>query len=176
MLVIALIVLCCSAQLVELKRFIEVGNRNGFPIWIQTLTNNNGPALTNGIAKINPNEKKRFDVSDSGWAGRLWPKTGCDQNGANCAFGQSIAPCPQGGCQPPADTKVEFFFPPINSRDVAFYDISLVSSSFSLNLEHFLLSKFVNQTFFSGWRFFSGQRNHSIQRCKWFLQSKTPFQ
>lgn len=129
-LVIVLIVLCCSAQIVEMGRNIEVGNRNGFPIWIQTLTNNNGPPLTNEIVRLNAGERKSFSIRDEGWAGRIWPKTGCDQNGANCAFGQSVPPCPSGGCHPPADTKVEFFFPHINSPEVAFYDISLVSQLF----------------------------------------------
>lgn len=130
MLAIALIVLCCTAQVVELRRNIEVGNRNGFPIWIQTLTNNNGPPLVNGVIRLNPGESRLLRIRDEGWAGRIWPKTGCDKNGENCAFGQSIPPCPAGGCQPPADTKVEFYFPRINSPEVSFYDISLVSNWF----------------------------------------------
>lgn len=88
-------------------------------------------------------ERKTFNIGDEGWAGRLWPKTGCDQNGANCAFGQSISPCPQSGCHPPADTKVEFFFPPINSREVSFYDISLVEIKKQIYVSTFQ-SKYVN--------------------------------
>lgn len=41
-------------------------------------------------------------------------------------MGQSDPPCPSGGCQPPADTKVEFFFPPINNGEQVWYDVSLV--------------------------------------------------
>lgn len=58
--------------------------------------------------------------------GRFWPKSGCDNNGINCEVGQSVSPCPQGGCQPPAETKVEFFFPPSGNGQDVWYDISLV--------------------------------------------------
>ena len=129
MLWLVLIVFCCSAQVVELRRYIEVRNQNNFAIWIETLTNNNGPPLSNEIKRINPGGRIKYEISDQGWAGRLWPKIGCDQNGANCEFGQSQPPCPNGGCHPPADTKVEFFFPQRNSHQNSFYDISLVSGS-----------------------------------------------
>lgn len=108
-------------------RYIKVGNSNSFPIWIETQANSNQPALTSAIVQINPGSNKIYDIKDSGWGGRLWAKVGCDKNGANCASGQSVAPCPSGGCQPPAETKVEFFFPSISSPDDSYYDISLVS-------------------------------------------------
>lgn len=106
-------------------RYIEVGNRNGFPIWIETQTNNNGPPL-HGIVKLPPGARNKYTISDGGWAGRLWAKVGCDDSGHNCEFGQSVPPCPPGGCHPPAETKVEFFFPQMNSPNDAYYDISLV--------------------------------------------------
>ncbi|XP_055325704.1 uncharacterized protein LOC129579578 [Sitodiplosis mosellana] len=134
MLCLVLIVFCCLAQVVELRRYIEVKNQNSFPIWIETLTNNNGAPLSNEIKRINPGGGIKYEISDHGWAGRVWPKIGCNRNGANCEFGQSIAPCPSGGCHPPADTKVEFFFPRINSNQNSFYDISLVDG-FSLASE-----------------------------------------
>lgn len=130
MLWIVLTVLLYSVQLVELRRYIQVGNRNNFPIWIETLTNNNAAPLSNEIVRINPGGRVKYQIRNEGWAGRLWPKIGCDQNGANCEFGQSLPPCPSGGCHPPADTKVEFFFPRQNSPDNSFYDISLVCSIF----------------------------------------------
>lgn len=108
-------------------RYIEVGNDNGFPIWIQTRMNPNGGAdLPNQNAKLDPGARIKYDIQDSGWAGRLWPKTGCDGSGNNCEFGQSEEPCPNGGCQPPSNTLIEFFFPPAGSSDDSFYDISLV--------------------------------------------------
>lgn len=108
-------------------RYIEVGNKNKFPIWIQTQPNNGQPALLNGkIMKVDPNGKFKYDIADGGWAGRLWPKTGCDGSGQNCEFGQSVAPCPAGGCHPPAETKVEFNFKPKGNPAASFYDISLV--------------------------------------------------
>lgn len=130
MLWLVLIVFCYSTKVVELRRHIEVKNLNNFPIWIETLTNNNGAPLSNEIKRINAGGGIKYEISDQGWAGRLWPKIGCDQHGANCEFGQSIAPCPNGGCHPPADTKVEFFFAPKDSSQKSFYDISLVSGKF----------------------------------------------
>lgn len=82
------------------------------------------------------NAATTFTIPDSGWAGRFWPKIECDNTGQNCAVGQSVAPCPSAGCQPPADTKVEFFYPPINdpqNRNV-WYDVSLVDG-YSLPME-----------------------------------------
>lgn len=67
-------------------------------------------------------------------AGRFWPKQGCDANGQNCEVGQSIDPCNAGGCDPPAETKVEFFFPPSNDWGDVWYDISLVDG-YSLPVE-----------------------------------------
>ena len=67
-----------------------------------------------------------FQIPTSGWAGRFWPKTGCDNSGYNCEFGDSVPPCPVGGCQPPADTKVEFNFPPQPPNQDSWYDVSLV--------------------------------------------------
>lgn len=109
------------------ERYIKVENRNDFPIWIQTLTNNNGTALSNKNFRICPGGRLTYNISDNGWSGRFWPKIGCNRSGNNCTFGQSMDPCPKGGCQPPADTKAEFHFPPINSQQETFYDISLVN-------------------------------------------------
>lgn len=128
---IALFCINCIAGL----RTIDIGNQNGFPIWIQTQPNDGKPPLRNGeIVLVNPGERTTYDIDDAGWGGRLWAKVGCDESGANCEFGQSVDPCPSGGCQPPAETKVEFFFPPMDSPDASYYDISLVDG-FSLASE-----------------------------------------
>jgi len=76
---------------------------------------------------------KLTQIPSNQWAGRMWPKIGCDGGGLNCLFGQSSPPCPSGGCQPPADTKIEFFFPR-NFAGQAWYDISLVDG-FSLPVD-----------------------------------------
>lgn len=110
-------------------RYIEVTNKNNYRIWIETLTNNQGPPLKQGVTVLEPKAKIKYDIPDAGWAGRLWPKTGCDAGGANCEIGQSMPPCPPTGCQPPAETKVEFFFPAIGSNEDSFYDISLVGQN-----------------------------------------------
>lgn len=86
------------------------------------------------VTRMEQNARVTFTIPDSGWAGRFWPKTECDSNGQNCAVGQSVAPCPSTGCQPPAHTKVEFFYPPINNANTVWYDISLVDG-YSLPME-----------------------------------------
>lgn len=58
--------------------------------------------------------------------GRFWPKTGCDGNGQNCVSGQSVPPCGPRGCDPPAETKVEFYFPAAGASGSVWYDVSLV--------------------------------------------------
>lgn len=116
-------------------RTIEVNNRNSFPIWIETKGNHGHPSLINGqIIKLNAGGYTKYDIVDGGWAGLLWPKTGCDNNGRNCEFGQSMEPCPAGGCHPPAETKVEFYFPSNGNPQDSFYDISLVDG-YSLGAE-----------------------------------------
>lgn len=96
-------------------------------------TSGNGIAL-GAVTRMEQNARVTFTIPDSGWAGSFWPKTECDSNGQNCAVGQSVAPCPSTGCQPPADTKVEFFYPPINNANTVWYDISLVDG-YSLPME-----------------------------------------
>jgi hypothetical protein len=109
--------------LVELTAAVDitVTNRCSQPIWVQTDGN---PTLPGGIPRVNPGVTYTFAIPSSGWvSGRMWPKTGCDDSGNNCNFGQSSPPCPAGGCHPPADTKVEFtIFPDGQS----WYDVSLV--------------------------------------------------
>lgn len=66
--------------------------------------------------------------------GRFWPKSGCDGSGQNCQVGQSVSPCGRNGCDPPAETKVEFFFPRSGDNGNVWYDISLVDG-YSLPVE-----------------------------------------
>lgn len=77
--------------------------------------------------------------------GRFWPKSGCNADGQGCEVGQSVDPCNPGkfvvdsilwkilqnvsfvgGCDPPAETKVEFFFPAAGDPGDVWYDVSLV--------------------------------------------------
>ncbi|XP_031635150.1 glucan endo-1,3-beta-glucosidase-like [Contarinia nasturtii] len=116
---------CVIEHSVAQQRYIQVQNQNNFPIWMEEQDNTDQPQLAPGIIKINPGDSTTYSIPDSGWSGRLWPKSGCDDSDANCEIGQSVPPCPDGGCQPPSETKVEFFFPQISSG-TAYYDISLV--------------------------------------------------
>ena len=67
--------------------------------------------------------------------GQFRPKFQCDASGNNCLSGQSLPPCPTGpapfaGCQPPAETKVEFYFPkPSDPIQLSYFDITLVERS-----------------------------------------------
>lgn len=117
-------------------RYIEVNNRNDYPIWIQTQGNNGHPALLNGqIMKFDAGASFKYDIEEDGWSGRLWPKTECQPNGQNCEFGQSVPSCPtEGGCHWPAETRVEFFFPPNGDLKAAYYNISLMDG-YSLGAE-----------------------------------------
>lgn len=118
------------------SRYIEVNNRNDYPIWIQTLGNAPHPALLNGqIIKVDAGASYKYAIEDDGWSGRIWPKAECQPNGQNCEFGQSIPPCPiDGGCHPPADTKVDFFFPPNGNLESAYYNTRL-DNGYSLAAE-----------------------------------------
>lgn len=94
-------------------RTIEFHNRCDHDVWVQPLTNAQGPPLGGGIQRLNIGGYYTYQIPDAGWGGRFWPKINCDSSGNDCEFGQSIDPCPAGGCHPPAETKVEFFFPPL---------------------------------------------------------------
>ncbi|KAG4078478.1 hypothetical protein HA402_009190 [Bradysia odoriphaga] len=116
-------------------RTITFKSRCAEQIWINPFTSADGPVLGNGVTPISPNGQVTFTIPDSGWAGRFWPKTGCNSNGQSCTVGQSVPPCPSTGCQPPADTKVEFFYPPKNDAiGAVWYDVSLVDG-YSLPME-----------------------------------------
>lgn len=108
------------------QRTITFKNRCAHSIWINPFTSDNGPQLGNGIQRLDQNARVTYNIPNSGWKGRFWPKVDCDSSGHNCGVGQSVDPCPRNGCQPPADTKVEFSFPSINDQNTIWYDISLV--------------------------------------------------
>lgn len=121
-----LIVVLFVSSFAGANRRITFVNRCNYPIWINPLTSENGAPLAEGIKYFPANTQSSYNIPSSGWAGRFWPKTGCNSEGVSCAVGQSIPPCPTGGCQPPAETKIEFFYPPINDNRDLWYDISLV--------------------------------------------------
>lgn len=104
---------------------LSIRNNCSFPIWMASLHNADKPPLPDGTVRLATGDIHNYAIPDNGWAGRFWPKTGCDANGGNCAAGEAVPPCPATGCQPPADSKVEFFFPAASSG-TAWYDISLV--------------------------------------------------
>lgn len=122
---ITVFTLCLFLSSAVALRHITFKNRCAETIWISPLTNDNGAPFGN-IRRLNRNGRVSYNIPRSGWGGRFWPKTGCDRSGENCEVGQSIPPCPPNGCQAPAETKIEFFFPSSVSRDKVWYDISLV--------------------------------------------------
>jgi hypothetical protein len=116
-----LLALVIGMMLVELSAAVQitVTSQCSFPIWIGTAGN---PALSGGIPRLNPGASVTFPIPSTWISGRMWPKIGCDGSGNNCQFGQSVDPCPSGGCQPAANTLVEFTI----SNGQADYDISFV--------------------------------------------------
>jgi len=104
-------------------------------VWIESAANAGVTTMLPTLVEIAPSKNYQYDVSAKGWAGRFWPKTGCDANGYNCTTGDSVNPCGSGSdagpCEPPADTKVEFYFAPDGGVARSYYDISLVDG-FSL--------------------------------------------
>jgi len=107
-------------------RQIAFTNRCSHPIWISPLTNGNGTPLPEGIRRVESGAGFTYQIPNGGWGGRFWPKQGCDGSGQNCEVGQSMPPCLPNGCDPPAETKVEFFFPPVGDTNAVWYDVSLV--------------------------------------------------
>jgi hypothetical protein len=117
------------------SRVIEFENRCGYDIWINPLTNAQGKELAPGIVRLRNYEHFTYAIPTiEGWGGRFWPKSGCDSSGHNCEVGQSVDPCNPGGCDPPAETKVEFFFPNSTHPGDIWYDVSLVDG-YSLPVE-----------------------------------------
>jgi len=115
-----------SVNLIEAARQIAFTNRCGYDIWVNPLTNAQGPPLPGNIVRLGNGGSHTYQIPDSGWGGRFWPKSGCDNNGQNCEVGQSVDPCGPTGCDPPAETKVEFFFPSAGDPNDIWYDVSLV--------------------------------------------------
>lgn len=110
---------------------ISVRNQCGFNVWLAQLANSGFSPLSgsgiDGTGLLNPGQTGTFTIPDGGWGGRFWPKTGCDSSGNNCEAGSSSPPCPANGCEPPSDTKVEFFYFPLSDTvDTPYYDVSLV--------------------------------------------------
>jgi hypothetical protein len=106
---------------------VNVINQCPMDVWLASQPNANFPELPDGVVRLAAKTGTHgYTMPQAGWAGRFWPKTGCDSSGQNCATGQAIPPCPPQGCQPPADTKIEFFFGPAGGTERPYYDVSLV--------------------------------------------------
>jgi hypothetical protein len=93
------------------------------PIWIAH--SDNLPDAQNVM--LGRGQSYDYAIPDSGLSSmRVWPKSGCDGSGVNCAIGESVAPCPAGGCQPPVESKFEASFTATGSADVTWYNLSQV--------------------------------------------------
>jgi hypothetical protein len=84
---------------------VVVRNACRFTVWMEQLNVPNAPK----VAKIAAGRQRTYRIPEGETvsAMRWWPKRGCDKDGENCAVGQSMAPCPAGGCAPPIDSKLE---------------------------------------------------------------------
>jgi Thaumatin family len=109
---------------------ISINNSCAFPVWVAQTPNPGFSPLSSDnpspAAKLNSGQTANYTIPQGGWGGRFWPKNGCDESGNNCLAGSSVPPCPPTGCEPPGDTKVEFFYAPLGSGTRPYYDISLV--------------------------------------------------
>lgn len=70
------------------SRQISFTNRCSQDVWVSPLTNAQGPPHPDGIRRLANGATHVYQISDAGWGGRFWPKTGCDANGQNCEVGQ----------------------------------------------------------------------------------------
>jgi len=120
------------------SRFVVVNGCSSSPLWIAHIVNGQiGPDKQD--VKILPGGNFRFSTSTSSGslsATRYWPKMGCDENGSNCAIGDSGGPgegCviraagkddDYSHCSPPVDTKFEATFGTAPAMDTV--DMSLV--------------------------------------------------
>ncbi len=105
-----------------------------FTIWVKSLHNSDSRPLRDPdlLVRLNQGQSHAYGIPNGGWGGQFRPKFKCDASGNNCLSGQSLPPCPTGpapyvGCQPPAESKIEFHFPfPGEPVQLPFFDISLV--------------------------------------------------
>lgn len=102
---------------------LRVTNHCAQPIWIAH--SENVPDAQN--VKLGQGQSRDYNIPDSGLSAmRVWPKVGCNDNGQNCKIGDSVAPCPAGGCQPPVDSKFEASFAPKGGAAATWYNLSQV--------------------------------------------------
>lgn len=107
---------------------LSVKNSCKYTIWMQQQNIASAPE----IVKLKSGKSYTYAIDPAGNASaRVWPKKGCDKNGQNCKIGQTIPPCPAGGCQPAIDSLVEGTFACVAhgcdvSTATSFYDVSQV--------------------------------------------------
>lgn len=102
---------------------LRVTNQCGSPIWVAH--SDNVPDAQNVM--LGKGQSRDYNIPDGGLSAvRLWPKIGCDASGHNCKIGDSVAPCPSGGCQPPVDSKFEASFAPKGGAAATWYNLSQV--------------------------------------------------
>lgn len=105
------------------QRTLTIRNNCTQPIWVAHSTN----VQAGQNVRLNQGASFVYNVPDGGIAAtRFWPKTGCNESGTNCTIGDSVAPCPAGGCQPPIESKFEATFAAKGSKDQTWYNLSQV--------------------------------------------------
>jgi hypothetical protein len=102
---------------------LRITNQCTQPIWVAH--SDNVPDAQN--VQLGHGQSRDIPIPDGGLsATRVWPKVGCDAAGHNCTIGDSVAPCPAGGCQPPVDSKFEASFAPRGGSAQTWYNLSQV--------------------------------------------------
>nr|AAW56442.1 PR-5-like protein [Diaprepes abbreviatus] len=102
----------------------HITNKGGEILWIGIQGNPNNPNLNNGGFKLNPGETITVLAPDN-WQGRLWGRTGCDDQTNHCVTGDcgDKLECAGSGGVPPV-TLVEITLKGDSGLDN--YDVSLV--------------------------------------------------
>ena len=107
---------------------LQVINNCRENVWIQQQNFNGAP----DIVKLRRGGKHVYRINRKGDSStRLWAKTKCNRKGQNCKVGQTVPPCPTGGCQAAFDSLFEATWscvgPGCNVHNaVTNYDLSLV--------------------------------------------------
>jgi hypothetical protein len=102
---------------------LRITNQCSQPIWVAH--SDNVPDAND--VRLDHGQSRDVPIPDAGLSAmRVWPKVGCDAGGQNCTIGDSVAPCPAKGCQPPVDSKFEASFAPKGSSADTWYNLSQV--------------------------------------------------
>jgi hypothetical protein len=121
--VVLVIAIACAGSVAG-NYNMAVTNRCSQPIHVGILAGI-GSTPAGGGFRLNQGQSQTVTLAERNWNGRFWARTGCDNNGANCATGDcgGGVGCGGRGGRPPASLAEMNF---AGSGNQVFYDVSLV--------------------------------------------------